>query len=733
VVLETYRQALSDVFDLPGLKKVLTQIRGRQLRVHEVETPTASPFARSLVFAYVAAYIYEQDAPLAERRAQALTLDRALLAELLGQAELRELIDPDVLAALERELQHLDPDRAARDADELHDLLRRLGDLTEAELAERCTADAPIGDWLTRLADQRRATRVRIAGEPRWISAEDAGLYRDALGCVPPPGLPETFIAPTEAPLEQLLRRFARTHGPFPTREAATRLGLRPAQLGPILRLLEGHGQLVHGEIRPLGAEPEWCDPEVLRRLRRRTLARARDAVAPVDAATLGRFLPAWHGIGEGRRGPDRLLEAVLQLEGLTLSWTQLERVLLPARVPGYRPEDLDLLAATGQLVWVGRGASGAKDGRIALYRRESIALLASASDQEEPEANAEADDLISRLRQVLLTHLQCRGACFLVELMQAAEQAGIRAKAQEVETALWDLVWDGRITNDTFAPLRGLAGGARRQPRGRMPAIAGGRWSLVGDLVGGAFSRDQTPDRFGNGTATASYSHMDTERLLAQARMLLERYGVVSREAVAAEGLRGGFGPIYRVLKQMEEAGQVRRGWFVDGLSGAQFAAAGVVDRLRAERVDEPPLDGFTEDQVRILAAADPANPYGALLPWPATNAGGQSPKRVAGAWLILVAGQPVLYVGAGRRQLTSFAAEPNNSLDLALEALHRLPTDGRRRLLIQQIDGQPALESPLREPLLAAGFETDYDALTPARSTRGGIGRDPNALACA
>jgi ATP-dependent Lhr-like helicase len=726
IVIETYRQALGDVFDLPGLQEILTAIRNRTIRVHEVETAQASPFARSLVFAYVAAYLYEQDAPLAERRAQALTLDRGLLAELLGQAELRELIDSAVLADLEAELQHLSAGRQARDPDELHDLLRRLGDLTESEIALRCEAPPPVGAasrrdslaaaepvesethpagtaWLAVLTQQRRAVQIPVAGERRWIAADDAGCYRDALGAVPPPGLPETCLVAVEAPLESLLRRYAATHGPFLTREPAARLGLQPAQVEPVLRLLESQGSLVRGEIRPGGAEPDWCDTEVLRRLRRRTLAQARDAVAPVDGAALGRFLPAWHGIGEDLRGPDRLLEAVAQLSGLVLPWSQLDRVLLPARVPGYRPADLDLLAATGQVVWVGQGALGPKDGKVALYPRAGGAWR--PADGEPPVAAEQTP-----LHRCLLDHLRERGACFLMELQAAAERAGPRPDRDTFESALWDLVWVGLITNDTFAPLRHLGGGARTRRHGREAALAGGRWSLVADLAGRAAAAAPTP----------------TERLLAQARMLLDRYGVVSREAVQAEGLPGGFGPLYRVLKQMEEGGQVRRGYFVEGLSGAQFALAGALDRLRAARLEEPPIDGFTDADCRVLAALDPANPYGALLPWPATGAldtesTATAPRRVSGAWVYLVAGKPVLYLGTSARTLTTFPASltsAGNELDLALAALCRSPGTGRRRLLIQHIDGRPALESPLREPLLAAGFVSDYDALVPGRS---------------
>jgi ATP-dependent Lhr-like helicase len=583
-----------------------------------------------------------------------------------------------------------------------------------------------------------------------------------------------------------------------------------------VLKLLETRGELVHGEMRPLaaggGQEPEWCDAEVMRRLRRRTLARARNEVAPVDGATLGRFLPDWQGVGgESRHARDvreRLLEALLQLEGLTVSWTQLDRVLLPARVPGYRSEDLDMLAATGQVVWVGRGAAGPKDGKVAIYRRDNLALAqAAAAASSEAEAasgyaaagseEAPEDSLAPRLRAALLEQLQRRGACFLMDLQRAAEPvlAGVGASAgsEAFDAALWDLVWGGVITNDTFAPLRALAGGkgrssgasnARRGGRragrrgpgaglggslrtglgrgaaaGMTGGLAGGRWSLVADLA-------------------ADEAISDTERVLLTARMLLERYGILSREAVAAEALPGGFGPVYRVLKELEEGGQVRRGHFVEGLSGAQFALPGAVERLRAAREDEVPMDGYTDEDVRILAAADPANPYGALLSWPETaaalvgsvaragagdgelargdrsaavrgknaaptegtqhaTAAKQAPKRrsAAGAWVVLVAGKPVLYLGANARQLMSFpggSTDTGRELELAAAALHRIPS-GRKRLLIQHVDGLPALESPLRETLIAAGFELDYDALAPARFRPGGTGRDPNAVACA
>lgn len=692
IVLETYRQALSDVFDLPALKSVLRDIRSRAIQVDDVHTASASPFARTLVFAYVAAYIYEQDAPLAERKAHALTLDRGLLSELLGQAELRELIDAGVLESLEAELQRLAGGRRARDADELHDILRRLGDLAPEEARARSEGPAPT--WLEALRAQHRAVRASIAGERRWFAAEDAGVYRDALGVMPPAGLPEAFLAPVAAPLERLVRRYARTHGPFLAREVAARYGLRVAQVEAVLRGLEASGVLVRGEIRPHGSELEWCERGVLQRLKRGTLAKLRNEVAPVDASTLGRFLPAWHGVRPPHAGRDALEEAIAQLEGLVLPWSALDGILLPERVPDYAPQRLDLLSASGAVLWVGRGALGAGDGRIALYRRDRAPLLLSAND---------GDAAPSAVHETLLGHLRRSGACFFFELDRAIRAAHPGTSARDVEAALWDLVWAGRITNDTFQPLRTLARrghGSGRAGRARREGITAGRWSLVSHIV----------------DAQAS----DETRTLARVEMLLERYGVVSREAAQAEDLPGGFAPLYQALKAMEERGRVRRGYFVEGLSGAQFAHAGAVDRLRAARAakaDDEPCD---DEDALVLAALDPANPYGALLPWPASGAGESvRPRRVSGAWIVLVDGRPVLHVGPGARQLLTFPAmcTERGELRVAFRALHRLPRGRRRGLLVvQKVDGCSAAESPHYPLLRECGFAEDYRGLTAA-----------------
>ncbi len=688
IVLETYRQALSDIFDIAALRELLHAIRARRVRVHEVETPSASPFARSLVFAYVAAYIYEQDSPLAERKAQALTLDRNLLNELLGQAELRELIDPQVLAELEDALQHLAEGRRARDADEVHDLLRRLGDLSEAELDARSTT--AVRATLTELQRERRAIPAQVAGEERWIAAEHAGVYRDALGVMPPPGLPDAFLQPVDDPLAQLCRRYAHAHGPFLTTQLGQRLGLRPALLEPVLHVLEGEGALVRGEIRPGGAEPEWCDAEVLRRLKRRTLARLRDAVAPVDAGTLGLFLPQWHELGSDREGMPRLLEVIQQLQGLPIAWSALHGSVLPARLAGFRLDMLDMLAATGQVVWVGRGPLGARDGRIALFLREHVRELLTPPDTTLPEEPIQA---------AIMRQLAQRGASFLFEIEDAVKAELGELSGQDFREALWDLVWSGLVSNDTFAPLRTLGQRVSRS-RGRRwqagPSLAGGRWSRVDTLTDADVA--------------------DTRRAIASANMLLDRYGVVSREMAAAEELAGGFSAVYKVLATLEESGRVRRGYFVEGLSGAQFARPGCVDRLRGTR-DQWDESG-DPDEITYLQAIDPANPWGAVLAWPDTGDTRKTarPRRVAGAWLLLHLGRPVLYLGPNGRQLTTF---PGNLIDpdvrsAAFAALTRLPKLQRRgSLVIEKIDGTPVRDSTHHAEMLRCGFVSDYRGL--------------------
>jgi ATP-dependent Lhr-like helicase len=664
LVLETYRDCLQDVFDLPALVELLAAIRRREVAVVDVDTPVASPFARSLAFAYVAAFMYEGDAPAAERRAQALTVDRALLAELLGRDELGGLFDAATLDEVEGELQGTAPERRARHADALHDLLRRAGDLTEAELADRAQQDPR--PWLAALAAQQRAERIQVAGEARWIAADDAGRYRDGA-------------------LDSLIARWARTHGPFDTAAVAARFGVTAVEVEPILRALADAGRLVEGQFRP-GAGREWADMEVMRSIRRRTLARLRAEVAPVDAPALARFLPRWHAVGSARGGAARLREAVEQLEGVYLPFADLEASVLPARVRDFSGALLDELGALGELVWIGGGPLGGEEGRVALVRRERARLLV---EPRTPPADMPA------LHRALLDALESQGASFFAQLGAAAPVA----TSAEVLAALWDLVWAGLVTNDTFQPLRALGRGGAGGARG-LVARAAGRWSSVASLLRQPAS--------------------ETERAHARAMALLERYGVVSREAAAAEGLPGGFAALAPVLRALEEAGKIRRGHFVDGLTGAQFAHPGAVERLRAARAADAAAADHAADVV-ALAATDPANPYGALLPWPtaarAEADGGQdeavaAARRTAGARVVLLDGVPAIYVERGGRRLRVFT-DDERALGAAVAALRASASGRRRPLRVDHVNGTPALRSALAPGLRRAGFRLEPGAL--------------------
>jgi ATP-dependent Lhr-like helicase len=714
IVIETFRSCMQDVFDVPALREVLRAVEAGEVRVHDVETPTASPFARSLVFAYVAAFMYEGDAPAAERRAQALSVDVRLLRELLGEADLRELLDADIIAQVEAVLQRTAPSRRIRHADDLHDALRQLGDLGDEEIAARAQEDPQ--PWLRELEKARRAARLRIAGRDAWIAVEDAALYRDALGTAPPPGLPSVFLQHVEQPVETLLLRWARTHGPFTTARVAERHALLPAQVHVMLERLAADNRLLHGAFLPGGAGDEWCEPDVLREIKRRTIAMLRGQVAPVPREVLGRFLPGWHRIGAEQH--DRLEDAIVQLEGMPLSYQDLVRMILPARVRGFRAEHLDELGAMGWLVWTGHSPLRADDGRIMLFRRERVDRLLIPVD--EADATASIENFDDRHRAIL-DRLSRRGASFHAELLATLPDATPAA----VLDALWDLVWAGLVTNDTFAALRSLSGRKRaarearaptqsrsamntsedaapmrrRLPRGwwrgtqvrsaRPGSAPGGRWSLVRDLIHQEIS--------------------STERAHAWAATLLERHAIVARETGSIEALGGGFGSVYGVLRSLEDAGRVRRGYFVEGLGGMQFAYPGIVDRLRRERDATP--DGIAV----ALAATDPANPYGWLLPWPALTAedDGSAPvaRRAAGTVVVLVDGLPVLYLDRNGRRLRPFATADDAQIARALQAL-RAVARGRaaRTLTIEHVGSVPAIRSSIAPLMREAGFEMDY-----------------------
>jgi ATP-dependent Lhr-like helicase len=745
ILLEATRECLQDVFDVPALREVLSDLRSRKLRVVSVDTGKASPMASSLLFNWIAAYMYEGDAPLAERRAAALALDRDLLRDLLGAEELRDLLDPEVLADVELQLQCLTAGWRARSADELHDVLRKVGDLSATDIDLRCQAaideatplqaievspaapddvllDAPSGTsdqprtdnsdpsrsptgngqaarWLAQLLSEKRAIEISVGGETRYAAAEDAARYRDGLGCAIPLGLPMAFTEPVARPLEELVGRYARTHGPFIAVTVAQRFGAPVERITGALAALEEDERVVIGEFRPEGVSREFCEVDVLRQLRRRSLAALRREVEPVEQQTFARFLPAWHSIPADRRGMEALIGSLGMLSGAALVASTIETDVLPARVQAFRPSMLDELLTAGELVWIGAGAVGARNGRIRLCFVDQLALLSPGWEQRDRPEGV----LHDALRKLLAE----RGASFWSQLRSAAPGS----KDPEILAALWDLVWAGEVTNDTLAPLRAVLGGARvasqsvksrrtSRPRpGRLnrigPPAGQGRWSLVAPLLEPA-------------------AH-PTEASHAQALQMVERYGVVTREAVLAEGIAGGFTSVYGILKVLEERGQVRRGFFVDGLGAAQFAVPGAVDRLRAARdTPDPLLHPEDVPDPIVLATTDPAQPYGGALDWPDTPG---RPARNVSSLTVLRAGEPLVWFDKRGHHLVTF---PNALIDKSwTQALQKLVRDGRLKSLeIRKVNGDTltgaGIPEGFAELLRAAGFADGYRGMT-------------------
>ncbi|SOC50435.1 ATP dependent helicase, Lhr family [Blastococcus aggregatus] len=704
ITLEAAREVLQDVYDVPGLVELMRDVRSRRVRVVDVQTESASPFAQSLLFGYVGQFLYEGDAPLAERRAQALALDTGLLAELLGRTELRELLDGEAMAEIESELQRLPEQRHPRDVDGASDLLRGLGDLSVAEAAARGVPQA----WLDELVDARRALRVRIAGEERHVAIEDAGRLRDALGTALPVGVPEVFTEPVADPLGDLVGRYARTHGPFQPAEVAARLGLGVAVVTATLQRLTATGRLVAGEFRPGGTGQEWCDAEVLRSIRRRSLAKLRQEVEPVPIGTLARFTPSWQGIGGRLRGTDGVLAVVEQLAGALVPASALESLVLPTRVRDYSPAMLDELTSAGEVLWAGAGGLPGGDGWISLVPAD-LAPLLLPEPLEPPEAGGPLLDLLAGGQALFF-----RG---LSDLLGATDDTALA-------DLVWDLVWSGALTNDTLAPLRTRLGGggthkkAPAPPRARLDRSRGGRTRL---------GRPAMPTRTGPPTVAGRWSRLPdresnaTRRTTARAEALIERHGVLTRGAVMAEQVAGGFPAVYPVLRAFEENGRARRGYFVETLGAAQFGTPGSVDRLRSFAAPDRVPGGAV-----VLAATDPANVYGAALPWPerpsaadvdavdlgegtaaTRKASGHRAGRKAGALVVLVDGELVLYVERGGKTLLSWTEDEQTLKEAATALSGAVSAGALGRMIVQKADGASVHEaSPLSAALQAAGF---------------------------
>jgi ATP-dependent helicase Lhr and Lhr-like helicase len=705
ITLEAAREVLQDVYDVPGLVELMRDVRSRRVRVVDVQTQTASPFAQSLLFGYVGQFLYEDDAPLAERRAQALALDTALLAELLGRSELRELLDADAIAEVEAELQRLPADRHPRHLDGAADLLRMVGDLTPAEAMRRGVTAAQLDE----LVAARRALVVRIAGHERYVAIEDAGRLRDALGTALPVGVPEVFTEPVADPLGDLVGRFARTHGPFQPADVAARLGLGVAVVTATLHRLTSTGRLVTGEFRPGGSGQEWCDADVLRSIRRRSLAKLRQEVEPVPVGTLARFTPAWQSVGSRLRGPDGVLAVVEQLAGALVPGSALESLVLPARVHDYAPAMLDELTSAGEVLWAGAGGLPGGDGWVSLVPADLAPQLLPEPLELDEEGGAGS---------VILEQLGAGQALFFRGLSDLAGSTDDTALAELV----WDLVWAGRLTNDTLAPLRTrLAGGGTHRrapapPRARLDRSRYGRARL---------GRPAMPSRTGPPTVAGRWSLLParetnpTKRSTARAEALLERHGVLTRGAVMAEQVPGGFSAVYPVLRAFEENGRARRGYFVETLGAAQFGTPGSVDRLRAfASPDRTPAGAV------VLAATDPANVYGAALSWPERPGGddgavdvgegtgsgrrtGHRAGRKAGALVVLVDGELALYVERGGKTLLSWTEDEYVLKEAATALSGAVAAGALGRMVVQKADGASVHEStPLSAALQAAGF---------------------------
>ncbi|MDQ2846621.1 MAG: ATP-dependent helicase [Actinomycetota bacterium] len=737
IVAEAVRECLQDVFDVPALADLHRRLATRTMRIVEVETSAPSPFASSLLFGYVAQYIYDGDSPLAERRAAALTLDPGLLADLLGGPDapvLRDLLATDAVVRTESELQRLTEDRRARSADEIADLLRILGPLTVDEVAARSTIEATAA--LAELQATRRAIAVRVGGRDCYADPIDAGLLRDGLGVALPTGIAETFMDAPADPIASLIGRYARTRGPFVPAAPARRYGLGVSVVTDALRRLTSAGRLAEGELRPPGADPvdpldeeatressagrEFIDAEVLRLLRRRSLAALRSEVAPVEPVQLARFLPAWNGIGV-RSGPDRLrgadgvLRAVEQLAGAILPASAVESLVLPARVAGYSPAMIDELTGAGEVVWAGHGALAGDDGWISLHPADTAALTLPI-----PQVEWDGD-----AHRALLRVLGGGGGYFFRALADAATtELDTEFSDAELTEALWDLVFAGLVTGDTLAPVRARLSGGKttHRQRSRPPRLRLSRRAGLSALAAAGRPARTAPVVAGRWSLVPPAEADPTIRAHAAAEILLDRHGIVTRGAVLAEETPGGFGAMYRVLAALEESGRVRRGYFVEGLGAAQFGAAGAVDRLRAtaedsalprQRVGSPSntSDGTSVVDALVLAAADPANPYGAALPWPDRGlADTHRPARRAGAVVVLSAGEPILYAERGGRSVLSFTDQPLK-LKSAAAALAGVVVSGRiAGMTVTKVDGVDAIgpeaAGPVVEALQANGF---------------------------
>ena len=693
IILETVREVLRDVYDLPALKEVLSDLATRQIRITEVTTDQPSPFASSLMFNYTGAFMYEGDSPLAEKRAAALALDPSLLAKLLGTVELRHLLDQDIIDELHARLQW---HGRARSAEELADALRIIGPIPVDELHVHATFPNPLETAQLVLGD--RVYVARINGRDHLIQTPDAAILRDGLGIPVPPGVPAQQSTISDA-LTQLVYRWARTRGPFVLHDLTHAFGLGASAALAALEPLIRTGRITEGAFRVQAVGQEYVSTDVLKVLRSRSLAAARAATQPVSQSAFGRFLPEYAGLGAVDKQPmlagaDGTYAAIESLAGVRLPASAWESVVLPARVVDYSPIFLDELTATGEVIIVGAGQAGTYDPWLKILPADIAADLVDDPD----------DIGLTVVEQALVDQLASGGGFPIRDVL-----ASVPATTEEVREALWQLVAHGIVSPDSFAPIRARLAGGKSAHRNR---VRPGRSRM----------RSVPPDLLGRWSLSPRASADATERSLTRGQTWLQRYGVVTRGSVTSENVVGGFSLAYKVLSGFEEQGQAMRGYFIEGLGAAQFSTTAVIDRLRSF-ADSPDVSGWPSGTqhpaVHVLAAADPANPYGAALPWPVAG-----PSRAAGALVVLIDGLLAAHLTRGGRTLTTFfdtfptGIDHVEAMTSVVEGLAHTVSQGRMKpLVVETVNGEPVHTSLWLPTLRSAGV-----AMTPKGVRIGG-----------
>lgn len=703
LLIETARECLQDVYDLPALRDLMSAIQAGQVEIREVTTQTPSPFASHLLFGYVGQFVYQGDLPLAERLSSVLSLDSDLLRELLGPADLSQVLHPQVMEQLEAELQHLSLQRRVRPGEALVDLLRSLGPLTVAEIQARLTdQDAPSAEQVLRqLKHSRRLLLLHWASQEYWAAIEDAALLRDALHLPLPEGISPAYLRPVAQPLLELIKRFARTHSAFSGEQLAQRFVLPMVEINMVLTALADQGLLIAYQA---DGRAQWIWHEVFRQLRARSLRIARDATRAVPQRAFVRLLLEHQGVlgtrpGRDLQGVEGVLQVVELLAGLPLPASLWESRIFPARVRDFQPSLLDELFAGNQVLWAGHGRLGDNDGLVSLH-------LAEQAGETWPSHDGPAAQL-SSLQQALLNLLADGGAYRVEQLasrLQQQDQSDQGMTREPLAAALWDLAWRGLICCDRWAPLRALQ---QRQPAAKHPTPRPRRrlgraprhWQAAPGPV-----NTQDASTLGRWSLPAAASVSPTARLLALADNLCQRYGLICRAIAQAEQVPGGLPTLQPLLRHLEEIGQLLRGRFVEGLGAAQFAQSTDIDRLRQLAGSNPPASYSV-----ALSAKDPANPFGSLLPWPAHA--GLRPTRREGALVVIDDGQLVAYLSPGGHQLWLYIAPEAEDSAARYQACAKaiatvLRRDKPRHFLIQEIDGQPVWQSAFKEALSAAGF---------------------------